>query len=440
MALDLRLRRGLKANLPASANDGAPLITTDSNELYVGTGTGVAKISDVIVAATAPSDHNTNKIWIDTTDNVVKRWNTGTSAWVSLSEHADLSPYFKHDGTVSATGAFNMNSHKITGVTNGTDPGDAVNFSQLDTKMDKAGGTFTGAVGFAGDIYLSNGTTFNADGVTLSSIGEPTASDDAATKGYVDAIAQGLDLKHSVKVATIGANIALDGTVTAIDGVTLADGDRVLVKDQTVETENGIYVVTDIVTPSAWARAADANNTPAAEVTSGMFTYVEEGTVNAGAGFVIVSPNSATYTIGGIPAIELGVDDILFSQFSGAGQLVAGNGISISANVISLASSVAGAGLTYTSGVLAVGVGHGLSVGADQIDLTLDGSTLSKSASGLKVAAAGITATEINSSALGNGLQGGSGTALSIKLKATDSGLVVDGDGLAVDLLDLGSF
>ena len=100
------------------------------------------------------------------------------------------------------------------------------------------------------------------------------------TKEYVDAIKSNLDLKYSVKVATT-ANINLNATQT-IDGVSVSAGDRVLAKNQSDASENGIWVVSG----SDWARATDADSS--AEVTSGMFVFVEKGTTNADSGLYLI--------------------------------------------------------------------------------------------------------------------------------------------------------
>ena len=144
----------------------------------------------------------------------------------------------------------------------------------------------------------------------ITSLATPTDSTDAATKAYVDALqGQGLDVKESVKAATT-ANITLSGTQT-IDGVAVIASDRVLVKDQSTASENGIYVVA----AGSWARSDDANTS--AEVTAGLFTFVEEGTVNGNAGFVLTTDNPIT----------LGTTALTFNQFSGAGQVDAGAGL-----------------------------------------------------------------------------------------------------------------
>lgn len=148
---------------------------------------------------------------------------------------------------------------------------------------------------------------FAAAMVTLT--GTVANSTDAATKAYVDSVAQGLDIKASVRAATT-ANITLSGTQT-IDGVEVVAGDRVLVKNQTTATQNGVYVVAS----GAWARAVDFDT--ADKVSGGAFLFVEEGTIGADTGWVVVSDGPLT----------VGTDTIAFTQFSGAGAFTAGAGL-----------------------------------------------------------------------------------------------------------------
>jgi len=157
---------------------------------------------------------------------------------------------------------------------------------------------------------------FNSQKIT--GLADPVNDQDAATKAYVDAARSGLDVKASVRAATT-TNIDLDNTTTAIDGVTLADGDRVLVKNQTTAAENGIYVVS---TSEAWTRSSDADTST--EVTPGLFTFVEEGTAHADSGWVLT--NNGT--------INVGVTGLAFAQFSGAGQITAGNGLTKTGNTL----------------------------------------------------------------------------------------------------------
>jgi hypothetical protein len=168
----------------------------------------------------------------------------------------------------------------------------------------------------------------------LTGLAEPTASQDAATKNYVDLAVQGLAPKASVR-ATSTANIAtLSGPMT-LDGVALVAGDRVLVKDQTTASQNGIYVVA----AGAWARSTDADVW--GELVSA-YVFVESGTVNADMGYLsTVDPGGA-----------LGTTAVTFVQFTGAGQILAG------------------AGLTKSGNTLDVGAGTGIAVAADTVGLT----------------------------------------------------------------------
>src|SRR5210317_108368 len=212
----------------------------------------------------------------------------------------------------------------------------------------------------SGDIDVNSNKIVN--------VATPVNDTDAANKAYVDAARTGLDVKASVKVATT-ANITLSGTQT-IDGVALSVGDRVLVKNQTTASENGIYVVAS----SGWSRATDADEN--AEVTSGMFTFIEQGSVNSDTGFVLTTDG----------AITVGSTDLDFTLFSASGTLIAGdglskngdtlevnvaNGLQIASDNVELASSVAGDGLTFSSGVIdVVGTSNRIDVSANAIDIS----------------------------------------------------------------------
>jgi len=174
-----------------------------------------------------------------------------------------------------------------------------------------------------GTISLNpNGSgVVNVNNSRISSLLDPTQAQDAATKAYVDAVKQALDIKDSVRVATTAAiTIATALNVgDAIDGVTLADGDRVLVKNQTDASQNGIYLA-----GSSPVRSADAN--ASVDVTSGMFCFVEEGTVNGDNGFVLTTNDPIT----------LDTTDLTFTQFNGAGQIIAGDALSKSGNTLNV--------------------------------------------------------------------------------------------------------
>jgi len=185
----------------------------------------------------------------------------------------------------------------------------------------KSQGYLTSATQYRLDQFAAptSAVAFNSQKIT--GLADPTNAQDAATKAYVDAARSGLDVKDSVRAATT-ANITLSGTQT-IDGVALSAGDRVLVKHQSTASQNGIYVVAD----GAWARSTDADSNT--EVTSGLFTFVEEGTVNSDSGWVL-STNSA---------ITLGSTSLAFAQFSGAGQIAAGDGLSKDGNTLNVGTA-----------------------------------------------------------------------------------------------------
>lgn len=192
---------------------------------------------------------------------------------------------------------------------------------------------------------------------------DPLAAQDVATKAYVDAARAGLDVKQSVRVATTGS-ITLDNTTTSVDSITLSDGDRVLVKDQGTLSQNGIYVAS---TSGAWSRATDADAT--GELTAGSFVFVEEGTDNADSGWVVTTDGTIT----------IGSSSIEFAQFSGAGQITAGNGltktgntlnvggttdrITVGADTVDIASTYVGQSSITTLGTIATGTWEATDVG-----------------------------------------------------------------------------
>ena len=216
----------------------------------------------------------------------------------------------------------------------------------------------------------------------ITSVAEPTQSSDAATKNYVDAVKTGLDVKDSVIVATtgnltgtyangtsgVGATLTNSGSQAAltIDSRVLTVGDRVLVKDQTTALQNGFYKVTTVGTVSTnWVltRTTDADEN--SEITPGAFTFVEEGTNGGNNGYVCTNVGSIT----------IGTTPITFVQFSGAGSVIAGDGltktgntlnavgtanrISISADAIDISSSYVGQATITTLGTIGTGTWQG---------------------------------------------------------------------------------
>ena len=203
----------------------------------------------------------------------------------------------------------------------------------------------------------------------ITNLATPTASTDAASKSYVDGVSQGLDVKDSVK-ATTTANGTLASAFAngqTIDGITLATNDRILIKDQSTQTENGIYKVNASGAPTRvddLATGADA---------AGAFVFVEQGTVNAENGFVCTSNKGSAV---------VGTNNLVFSQFSGAGQITAGNGLEKSGNTLS-ADLKSNGGLVIESAEIAVDLAASSITGTLAIS---DGGTGATSASAARTA------------------------------------------------------
>ena len=174
----------------------------------------------------------------------------------------------------------------------------------------------------------------------ITGLADPTADADAANKGYVDGVAQGLDVKDSV-VATTTANGTLSTAFAngqSIDGVTLQTGDRILIKNQSTASQNGIYNVNASGAPSRTTDMGTGSNA------AGAFVFVEQGTVNAENGFTCTSDTGSAV---------VGTNNLTFAQFSGAGQIIAGDGLDKSGNTLSVDLKANG-GLVIESTELAV--------------------------------------------------------------------------------------
>ena len=247
-----------------------------------------------------------------------------------------------------------------------------------------AGGTNTNV------NLVPNGTGIvDVGGKRVGNAADPTQAQDLVTKAYVDAMSNGLDVKASVRAATtaaltvtysngtagVGATLTNAGTQAALtlDSIALSSDERVLIKDQASALQNGVYTVTTVGSASVnWVltRATDFDNSPGTEVSPGTFFFVEEGTTQQDNGYV-VSTNTA---------ITIGTTGITFSQFSGAGQITAGAGLTKSGNTIDavgtadritvntdnidIASTYAGQSSITTLGTIGTGVWQGTLIGA----------------------------------------------------------------------------
>lgn len=269
--------------------------------------------------ATAPSTPVTGQIYFDTTLGALRQFD-GT-VWKTYTKSGDIV-----NGDIAANAA--IDNSKLA-----TNPLDRSN--HFNTQLASTISDFDTQVRTNRLDQLSHPTTsVDLNEQKIINVADPVLPQDAANKRYVDAARSGLTIKEAVHVATT-EQISLTGVQT-IDNHLLEAGQRVLVKDQTDKTQNGIYVVA----AGAWSRSTDADDD--FEVTSGMFVFVQKGDVGGDNGYVLTTNDPIT----------LGVSELEFVQFSGAGQVVAGNGLTKLNNTIDV-----------------VGTADRISVDADSVDI-----------------------------------------------------------------------
>jgi hypothetical protein len=252
------------------------------------------------------------------------------------------------------------------------------------------------AAGYFTSIYATTGQVATA----------PSADTDIANKAYVDSVAQGLDVKASCVYATTG-NITLSGLGTQAGGdwaSSLTAGDRILVKNQVTQANNGIYAAS----ASGWTRTADMNTW--AEVPSA-FTFVESGTTLSDTGWVCTSNQGGT----------IGVTAITWSQFSGAGSYLAGTGLTLTGNTFSITNTAVTAAAygsasqvaTFTvnaQGQLTLAANTSIAIAASQVTSgTFDTARLSGSYTGI-TAIGTLTDLTVTNTITGS-VSGNAGTA-----------------------------
>ncbi len=352
------------------------------------------------------------------------------------------------DVTIKALGV--SNAQLAGSIANGKLANDGITIGSDDTSLGDTITDLNGITSIDVDNLTLDGnaiTTTNANGnldLTPNGTGTVTVpsgyagragftSDSLANKSYVDSVANGLDVKASVRLATAAALAACTynngaGTLTAdangaltVDGVAVAADDRILVKDQAAAAQNGFYKVT--ATGGAGAafvltRTPDAD--AASELTAGAFTFTEEGTANADNGYVLSTDG----------AVTLGTTSITFEQFSGAGQISAGNGLTKSGNTI---NAVGTAGkITVSEDAITIATDY---VGQNTIVTTGAITTGQWTATDVAVAHGGTGASDASTArtnlgvAIGSDVQAYDAQLADVAgLAVTDSGFIV-GDG-----------
>jgi len=263
--------------------------------------------------------------------------------------------------TVTATALTNANLSGSAAISNANLANPTTTLGSSTLTLGAATTDIAGLTSLVVDSITINGSTLsttasNTD-ITFSPHGTGTVkvpsgyedragftTDSLANKAYVDQVAQGLDTKPSTKAgstanltatysngtAGVGATLTNSSTQAALtlDGVTLVVADRVLIKDQTTATQNGIYVVTTVGDGSSnWVLTRATPEDQPAELSGGAFVFVEQGTLNANNGYVFTHTGNPTF----------GTTDLDVAQFSGAGQITAGAALTKSGNQMDVA-------------------------------------------------------------------------------------------------------
>ena len=303
--------------------------------------------------------------------------------------------------TLSTTGLATLNSLSVGGLTGylyGNGAGAVTASTTIPTTS--LSGTITNAQ--LANSSVTIGTTNIALGATSLTLGgltsvavtqDPTSALQLATKQYVDNIASGLSTKAPVYVATT-ANITLSGEQT-IDGF-LTSASRVLVKNQSTSSQNGIYVSSS----GAWARSSDANTWN--QLVSA-YVFVEVGTTQADTSWVCTVDPGGT----------LGTTPVTWVQFSGAGTYAAGTGLTLTGNTFSITNTAVTAG-SYTIGNFTVNA-QGQLTAASSAATTGSGSVVLATSPTLVTPALGtpsaLVGTNITGTAAGLSIGGNAATA-----------------------------
>ncbi len=361
MANTIRIKRranGGGAGAPSSLQNAELAFNEQTNVLYYGTGTGgeggtatsvipIAGSGAFVDTSTAQTIAGaktfSSTIQGDVSGNAGTATTLATSRTIELADDATGSASF--NGSANASIAVALAN---SGVTAGT-------YTKL--TVDAKGRATVGSTASLSDLSAATGNV-SLGGNKITNLADPTSAQDAATKAYVDGVAQGLDIKASCISATT-ANITLSGAQT-IDGVAVIAGDRVIVKDQTASQDNGIYVVA----AGAWARASDADTW---EKLVSAFSFLEQGTTLADTSWV------CTINAGG----TLGTTPVTWTQFGAASSYTAGTGLTLAGNQFSITNTAVTAGSygSATQALTAIVNARGQLTALAAVDITVDGGT-----------------------------------------------------------------
>jgi hypothetical protein len=315
----------------ATAASAAQTAATTNTANLIGdvtvTGSAGNTVTDRIASVTTSLDAHTSSSTVHGITGIV----------VGSTDSQSLTNKTLGTGTVLSADV-DANGNTITDLGAPVIATDAATKGYVDTEVSDHSAATTGVHGISGEVVgtsdaqtltakiLGAGTSLssslNANGSTIVNLSAPVNDNDAATKAYVDSVAEGLSIQQAVK-ALADSNVDLSSSVLAVDSVSIVSGDRVLLIAQTDSAENGIYVSNG----TTLARATDYNT--AIEVATGDFVFVDSGSVYANTGWVQTEP-----------VVTLGTDNVLFSQFSGAGTFTAGNGLVLNGSEFDVVGTV----------------------------------------------------------------------------------------------------